>query len=133
MHGLYRDDNTEGYTDDERDALNCEFLERWSNDEWADFYIHEAEKLFTMEVARRYPTHREETTMAREEDLERLRRLEKILQHELGRENAQLCLIEKSMRTLEGSLIEARKLVSALGQALQCVQEQTQDDERTNA
>ena len=53
MHGLYRDDNTDGYTNDERDTLNCEFLERWSNDEWVNFYVDEAEMLFAMEVARR--------------------------------------------------------------------------------
>ena len=69
--------------------------------------------------------------MTQEEDLERLRRLDGILQHEFVRERAQMLMIEQSMRTLEGSLIQAQKLVSALGHTLLCVQEQMQEHERT--
>lgn len=69
--------------------------------------------------------------MTHEENLERLRRLEKILEHELGREQAQLCLIEGKMQSLEGSLMQARKLCWTLKQVLECVQEQTQAHKRT--
>jgi len=50
---LFRSDTTEGYTQEEMGELNREFRQRWHSDEWETFDLHEAEKIFIDEVARR--------------------------------------------------------------------------------
>ena len=50
---LFRTDNTHGYTQEELGELNREFRQRWHSDEWTDFDLNEAEKIFAHEVAQR--------------------------------------------------------------------------------
>jgi len=71
-----------------------------------------------------------ERTLQAKEAAERLRRLEEILVFEFGREQEQIRLVEQRMQELEGSLMQARKLASLVGQAVQYIQEQIQAHER---
>ena len=54
---LYRDDNTDGYTQHEMDCLNEEFWQRWLGgpygSEWKGIDLDDAAKAFAHEVAQR--------------------------------------------------------------------------------